>query len=250
MKKWKWNRTVASEWAGIVSAILVLVFGALPYLGIQPPSAKPGINDPTQHPAVGWPFYVSLATALVCVGLFYLARRSAGVKPNPAPVGGGDAPPRVPEKDYYNALADNDVGNMIQRIHAATWQPARAFGPNDPYIDFKVTFVNASVFELKSPRIKGTASFDTHPLPHPPQFAPNGIFPLSRGMKTWVMIRQFLTPETAKKIQERINVDRAIADLDFSGVGICFDVEFQGRQKWEWTWWGRDRVSVKETTTF
>jgi hypothetical protein len=76
----KWNRTAASEWACIVSAILVSIFGALPYLGIQPATATPGINDPTQHPAVSWPFYASLATALLCVGLFYLARRSAGVK--------------------------------------------------------------------------------------------------------------------------------------------------------------------------
>jgi hypothetical protein len=154
---------------------------------------------------------------------------------------------RAASLNWCDEIAANDAKNMFQRVFAVRWEPHRVFDSHGPYIDFKITFVNTSVFELKSPRLQGTTNFDRHPLPHPPQL--DKAFPLSRG-RTWMMIRQFIPPEIATDMQKRINADRGTVNLDFSHVRISFDVELPGRQPWMFTWEGRDGVSVKDITTF
>lgn len=159
--------------------------------------------------------------------------------------------PQTPIKSdlerWCEALAHNDKENINQRVIAVAWEPRRVNERNSHYIEFKITFVNASIFELKSPRLGGIVHFDRHPLPFPPQFSQS--FPLARGQKTWIGIRQPLTKEIAEDIQARI-VNDVLADLHFSDLEITFDVEFPGRPTWQWTWKGRDSVSVTAVTIF
>jgi hypothetical protein len=160
--------------------------------------------------------------------------------------------PQIPIKSdlerWCEALAHNDTSNMQQRVIAVIWEPHRVDERSNHYIEFRITFVNASIFELKSPRLGGIAKFDRHPLPFIPQFGQP--YPLARGQKTWMSIRQPLTKEIAEDIQARLNRDGVAVDLDFSELEITFDVEFPGRTTWQWTWKGRDSVSVKAITTF
>jgi hypothetical protein len=159
--------------------------------------------------------------------------------------------PQTPIKSdlerWCEALAHNDKENITQRVIAVAWEPRRVNERNSHYIEFKITFVNASIFELKSPRLGGIVHFDRHPLPFPPQFGQS--FPLARGQKTWISIRQPLTKEIAEDIQARI-VNDVLADLHFSDLGITFDVEFPGLPTWQWTWKARDSVSVTAVTIF
>jgi hypothetical protein len=159
--------------------------------------------------------------------------------------------PQTPIKSelerWCEALAHNDKENINQRVIAVAWEPRRVNERNSHYIEFKITFVNASIFELKSPRLSGIVQFDRHPLPFPPQFGQS--FPLARGQKTWISIRQPLTKEIAEDIQARI-VNDVLADLHFSDLGITFDVEFPGLPTWQWTWKARDSVSVTAVTIF
>jgi hypothetical protein len=148
---------------------------------------------------------------------------------------------------WCESLACSDKENINQRVIAVAWEPRRVNERNSHYIEFKITFVNASIFELKSPRLGGIVHFDRHPLPFSPQFSQS--FPLARGQKTWISIRQPLTKEIAEDMQARI-VNDALADLHFDHLEITFDVEFPGWPTWQWTWKGRGSVSVTAITIF
>jgi hypothetical protein len=149
---------------------------------------------------------------------------------------------------WCDQMADADKKNMFSRVTAVRWKPRCVLlDKNTNYVEFGITFVNASVFELKSPQLQGVAEFDGHPLPHLPRIVEP--FPLVRGARTWMKIHQPLDLEIARDLQQRVNNDAMKANLDFSKVRITFDAEFPGRQSWKWSWTGRD-VSVKEITTF
>lgn len=157
-------------------------------------------------------------------------------------------PSAAPQSNWCDALAENDKANMVQRVIAVRWEPRRVDQGSNHYIEFKITFVNASVFELKAPRLEGVARLDRHPLPFEVQF--DQAFPLSRGQKTWMSIRQPLTAEIARDIQSRLDArdGGVVVNLDFSQVRITFDVVFPGRPTWQWTWEGSDSISVRGTT--
>lgn len=148
-------------------------------------------------------------------------------------------------------LAADDTKNMFARVFAVKWEPHRACfdpsNPNDPHIDFKVTFVNASIFQLESPRLQGSTFFNNQPLASQPNL--DQAFTLSRG-KTWMVIRQFVTREIAREMQDRINADKGVVNLDFSRLRITFDTKFSDRPTGSFTWEGHSGVSVKEITTF
>jgi hypothetical protein len=69
------RRRAAAEWACIVSPILVLIFGILPFLGVQP-SQTSTTSTPNGSPHNTWYFIASLVTAIFCSVLFFIARRS------------------------------------------------------------------------------------------------------------------------------------------------------------------------------
>jgi hypothetical protein len=225
----KWDRTAVSEWGCIVSGFVAIGTAVVWVF-------RSGLS---------WFPVVAVFAAIVCAILFYLGKRGEYL-----PKSDPTVPPVTDVKSdlgqWCEALAHNDISNMQQRVIAVSWEPRRVNERSNYYIEFKITFVNASIFELKSPRLGGIAKFDRHPLPFTPQFGQP--FPLTRGQKTWMSIRQPLTKEIAEDIQGRLNRDGVTVDLDFSDLEIIFDVEFPGRPTWQWTWKGRDSVSVKAVT--
>jgi len=143
-------------------------------------------------------------------------------------------------------MADADKKNMFSRVTAVRWKPRLFSDENIHYVEFEITFVNASVFELTSPQLNGIAEFDRHQLAHPPRILET--FPLVRGAITRMIIHQPLDRPVAAALEQRANRD-VKASLDFSKVRITFDAEFPGRQPWKWSWSGRE-VSIKDITTF
>lgn len=73
MKRWRlrWNRTAASEWACIVNPLLVILLAFL-----QPSQPQQAHDSLSASIIAHWPMIGSWLIALVCVGLFYLARRT------------------------------------------------------------------------------------------------------------------------------------------------------------------------------
>jgi hypothetical protein len=202
-----------------------------------------------QGPAIGWlhgPWFVlplTIVGGLIVVAI--LNFRTAKLQASGIKIDALRIPP--PTSCWCNAMADADTKNIFSRVTAVRWRPRRVFDGNNNYIEFEVTFVNASVFELTSPQLLGVAEFDGHPLPHPPRIVEP--FALVRGAKIWMKIHQPLSLEIARDLQQRVNLEGTKANLDFSKVRVIFDVEFPGRKSWKWNWTGRD-VSIKEITTF
>lgn len=248
----------AAKLSCIGSFIAQITFGVFTVKGIS--------RAPTGDSRTLWFFLAWMLTTLISAGLFAAAfwpRKERGsqhingtpdqipddfieyINPNSVP-----APPAEDAKSelerWCEALVHNDTSNMHQRVIAVSWEPRRVDERSNHYIEFKITFVNASIFELKSPRLGGIAKFDRHPLPFTPQFAQP--FPLTRGQKTWMSIRQPLTKEIAEDMQTRLNREGVAVNLDFSDLEITFDVEFPGRPTWQWIWKGRDSVSVQAVT--
>jgi len=146
---------------------------------------------------------------------------------------------------WCEAAAQKDMSKMRQRIVDIKWEVNRCLGASDPYIDFNVTFLNASVFNLSSPTIEGKAKFGNDPVLGIPELTKP--FPVPRGEKVWMQIRQHLSSNMANKIQELINARRdgqVAASLDFSEIKINFNAEFLGHQQKGFAWVGPERVPV------
>jgi hypothetical protein len=149
---------------------------------------------------------------------------------------------------WYEEMVKDDSKKMNQRILAVKWEPHRVFESSDPYVDFAITFVNATVFHLKKPQIiHGKAKFRRQPLTSPPQL--EQPFAMPHGDKTWIRVRQFLSSGMAREIQELINSGRGQTVLDFSEVHIIFETECPNLPPGNFDWVGIDNVSLTEVTT-
>lgn len=140
-----------------------------------------------------------------------------------------------------------DISKMRYRLVDVKWEAHRsAVDISDPYIDFTVTFVNASVFNLTSPEVEGKAKFQKNAVHYSLELTKH--FPVPRGEKVWMELRQRLTSSMATKMQELINARRdgqAPVSLDFSEIKITFDAEFLGRSNpQKFMWLGPERVPV------
>ncbi len=149
---------------------------------------------------------------------------------------------------WCEEMVKDDSKKMNQRILAVKWEPHRAFESSDPYVDVTITFVNATVFNLKKPQIiQGKAKFRRQPLTSPPQL--EQPFAMPHGEKTWIKVRQFLSSGMAREIQESLNSGRGTTVLDFSEVHIIFDTECPDCPPGQFDWVGIDNVSLTDTTT-
>lgn len=150
----------------------------------------------------------------------------------------------IKPETWCEAAAKEDIAKMWLRLVDIRWEAQRSpAGTSDPYIDFTVTFVNSSVFNLTSPTLEGKAKFDKAPLPLSPELTKP--FPVPRGEKVWMQIRQHLSPSTAEKIQALVNGRREgqiPVSLDFSEIKLSFDAEFLGRHWQKFTWIGPEKV--------
>ncbi len=161
------------------------------------------------------------------------------------------APPPPPTPAEHNSnwlgrMITEDLDRLQQRVIAVRWEPRRAFDKTDPYIDFVVTFVNATVFAFNKPeKIQGKAKFGNHPLSSAPQL--ETAFPLTSRERATMVIRQFVSPSMAQHMQAAISAPNHSAMLDFSEVKIFLNGHCDGIANTNFDWMGPNEVSLKES---
>lgn len=120
-------------------------------------------------------------------------------------------------------LVKEDAKRTQERIVAPIWVPLRHFDlrePN-PYVDFRVTFINATVFNVEADKIEGQSYYERSPLPHLLSVAPESDkFSLVHGDVKQIMLRQHVSRETAEAMENA----RGVVRLDLSRVRIKFKV--------------------------
>lgn len=190
---------------------------------------------------ISWPKIGFLFLSIGLLFLLWLIEHSSPKRRN--------SPDTIPQAlEWSNRMLTEDAKNIGQRVFAVKWEPHRRLDGSDPYVDFAVTFVNATVFSFKKPTvIQGKAKFRNTPLTFAPQL--EKAFPLPHGPKTLMIIRQCLTPGMAKDIQESINSNKPIKTVfDFCDICITFDIESPHSPLNQLDWRGAGEVSLTELT--
>jgi len=170
--------------------------------------------------------------------------KSTIIESAPRTLGGAVSIQPVP---WHAKMIEDDRGKLGQRVLAVKWMPFRFFEATAPYIDFDITFTNGTVFDFDKPEtIKGTAKFRNQPLPNDPKFVSS--FPLPHGDKTWMKIRQHVTPEIAEQMKIAISSHQPTV-LDFSEVRIPIKGHCNGVAQASFEWAGAPEVSFNGVTT-
>lgn len=198
-----------------------------------------------------WNFLTSPTGNLVVIvaGFAWLASvafwpRKAAVSPAPVEPDEYDYPvpvPSGPEITWGDKLEADDAQHTNERVIVVSCEPElHLLAPTDPYIDFKFTFVNATIFHLMSQNIDGPAYFGRDPIPQQPTLIDPPLS-LRHGSKQWIKIRQFVSRELANTLQ----TSRGHVKLDFSRVFIKFSVVSPGNASPSiFLWFGSDDVTV------
>jgi hypothetical protein len=144
------------------------------------------------------------------------------------------------DENWAEKMETEDAKFINQRIIVVNCEPQLHLAANEPYIDFKFTFVNATIFHLASEKIEGPAYYGRDPIAqHPTIVEPP--FTMRHGDKKWVIIRQHLSRELARKLLEA----RGHVKLDFSRVCIKFLVLSPGTHPQQpFFWFGSEDVEV------
>jgi hypothetical protein len=151
--------------------------------------------------------------------------------------------PSSPEITWADRMEQDDAAKINQRVVPISWEPEPHFSANDPYIDFKVTFVNGTVFHLMSEKIEGPTHYGKDPLAqHPSIIEPPFILP--HGERRWTMIRQHVS----KDVAQSLSTARGIVKLDFSRVHITFVVDgHTNAAPQKFLWFGGDvTVAIRD----
>jgi hypothetical protein len=144
------------------------------------------------------------------------------------------------DKTWCDKIVEEDAKRMTERVMVVSWEPQPHFLENEPYVDFKLTFVNATVFRLISQKIDGETYYGRSPLAQHARLI-DAPFALLHGDKKWLTIRQPLSRETANVLASA----RGLVKLDFSRVCITFNVlESLPNAPDHFSWFGKDDVIV------
>jgi hypothetical protein len=129
---------------------------------------------------------------------------------------------------------------------APIWEPYPYLNleePN-PYIDFRVTFINATVFNVKAESVEGESQYRNSPLPQ--RLSLINQFTLYHGESKIVLLRQHVSRETATAIQSA----RGVVKLDFNRIRIrfkLFDGVYLTGAPYE-VLWGAPEVVVRQAS--
>lgn len=236
-------------------AIWAFLSWAMPFVGAAMISAllallQRGRNVPLDWFLFGGIFFVSF---LIFLGFVYVVRIMSRA-PNANGTDVETKPTNTPTLVVADAsfswcceMVSDDQKKMGQRLLAVKWEPQRSLDGSDPYIDFDITFVNASVFDLNKPAtISGKAKFRNKPLASLPQLEKS--FPIPHHEKIWIKVRQFVTGGMAQEMKNAISLEQSTL-LDFSDVRIPFTGYCHGIANPSFEWSGPPSISFKETTT-
>jgi len=134
-------------------------------------------------------------------------------------------PTEPPEKTWGDIMAEEDAKRTTERIVIVSVEPQPHYGESEPYIDFRITLINATVFRIETSKIEGQSYYGRTPLMQPPKLFDiklnNGPSSLYHGEKTTLVVQQPLTSLTIDNLQGA----RGIVKLDFNRVAITFTVQ-------------------------
>jgi len=165
-------------------------------------------------------------SAIICITLYRASQLAGSGAPNVATAEkyAPQAARKVPS--WCDEMAADDAEKIGERVFAIWDQPQPFyFGVADPFITFRVTFVNGTIFTLISENgVEGETLYSGQPLRDTPKIVNQSkLAPLvlKHGAKIPMTIRQPLSREVA----QRLNEQRGHVKLDFSKTWITFRVE-------------------------
>jgi len=146
-----------------------------------------------------------------------IRRRGTEDQPKPDPTS-------LPEKTWGEIMAEEDAKRTSERIVIVSVEPQPHYGETEPYIDFRITLINATVFCIESSKIEGQTYYGRTPLMQPPKLfdvkLTNNHSSLYHGEKTTLVVQQPLSSPTIDNLVGA----RGIVKLDFNRVAITFTV--------------------------
>jgi hypothetical protein len=129
-----------------------------------------------------------------------------------------------PEKTWCEVMVEEDAKRTSERIAILSVEPQPHYGESEPYIDFRITLINATVFRIETSKIEGQTYYGRTPLMQSPNLfdvkRTNSPSSLYHGEKTTLVVQQPLSSLTIDNLQGA----RGIVKLDFNRVSITFTV--------------------------
>jgi len=184
------------------------------------PADPPVVREVTAHPIGG---LILIAGLFIVAGLLNSAPLLGRLLPKKK------APPEI-DKHADNAWCDkmaaDDAKHMRDRIWWVWDDPQATYRVDggDPYITFRVTFVNATIFRLTTlSTIEGETFYGRDPLGNGPRIMNQELLPLilNHGARVSLRVRQPLTRDVAFRLSEQ----KGRVTLDFNRVGVDFNVD-------------------------
>ena len=121
-------------------------------------------------------------------------------------------------------MVEEDAKRTTERIAILSVEPQPHYGEIEPYIDFRITLINATVFRIETSKIEGQTYYGRTPLMQSPNLfdvkRTNSPSSLYHGEKTTLVVQQPLSSLTIDNLQGA----RGIVKLDFNRVSITFTV--------------------------
>jgi hypothetical protein len=172
-------------------------------------------SSPTQV-LIAHPFVIPgiVASLFIVAGVLpFLLKTFLGESPTHTATGQNPG-----QQKWCTELVKEDAKRTQERIMALTWEPHPylTLEETNPYIDFRVTFINATVFNVKAESIEGESQYRNSPLPQ--RLSLINQFTLYHGESKIVLLRQHVSRETATAIQSA----RGVVTLDFNRIRIRF----------------------------
>ena len=133
-----------------------------------------------------------------------------------SPFAGKTTAPPEPIPQRFIEVIDRDDREIAQRIrlHAIPkpLQVKRHLDAPDPYIDIIVRLWNSSVFDLEYQSAQGRFHYKNHPLQTGPESLNPGVI-LTRYQAEAINLRQYVTPQVARQLQEWAGCEFSITNV-------------------------------------
>jgi hypothetical protein len=205
------------SWSDIVTAGCLIIVASVEALE-QAISGAPRVA--ASLPQVSGLFHYVPLLLLIVAGISWLighGKKAPRPKPTSPVV---EKTPQAPP--WCDEMVAEDAKRTTERIVIVDSQPQLHLQEADPYIDFSVTFINATVFRIEAIKIEGESYYGRTPLAQHPRLltSPDGRLTLYHAEKRILNIRQFLSKDVAGAIAST----RGIVQLNFSRVSLHFKV--------------------------
>jgi len=189
-------------------------------------------------------FVIFFGFAWLFAVAFWPSRTQRIVEAKDVAIDAKNSPPPTETKaaapSWWDEMVADDAKKIKERLVVIQIEPQPHFTAIEPYIEFKLTFVNATVFSFILEKIEGETYFQRSPLAQHPNIV-DPPFTLRHGATGVMTIRQCLSKELAQTLASA----RGHVKLDFSRICFSFFVisaSVDAPKKF--FWFGSDDVTV------